>query len=330
MKIRYISYGKYITGGFLHESFFANALVQELKKSQPQIEFTQHRFNRYFKGFFAHVKLQFLTYQLLNTDITVLVGRMAWMAILKHLFAKSFRAFVVLHHIDNRIPGSIFLKLYTRSFLYFLNQFNIKRIALVVVSPFWFDEVKKRYPKIVVHYFPNLFNPLMYQAYQSSTKTKSIHLGQWSWKNDSKILELAKQFTELGYACYFSSNQANVQAKFEFYEIIHEPQSAYLKRMAEAQFTLALTVYQEGWNRVAHESILLGTAVIGYPNGGLKNLLEFSGAYVVNSIEEVKQVIKANSEVDLKVNSSFIETFHTNQSVKFLEPIFHFLNQNKA
>ena len=330
MKIRYISYGKYITGGFLHESFFANALAQELKKFQPQIEFTQHRFNRYFKGFFAHVKLQFLTYHLLNTDIAILVGRMAWMALLKHLFTKSFRAFVILHHLDNCIPSSIFLKCYTRSFLYFLNRFNIKHVSIVVVSPFWFDVVKKKYPNIVVHYFPNLFDPHFYQAYQTSNKSNSIHLGQWSWKNDSKILELAQELSEMGYFCYFSTNQANEQAKHKFYEIIHEPQSAYLKRMAEAQFTLALTVYQEGWNRVAHESILLRTAVIGYPNGGLKNLLEFSGAYVVNSIEEVKQVIKANSEVDLKVNSSFIETFHTNQSVKYLQPILHFLSPPKA
>jgi hypothetical protein len=330
LKIRYISYGKYITGGFLHESFFANALAQELKKNQPQTEFTLHRFKRYFKGFLAHVKLQFLTYSLLNSEIAILVGRMAWMAILKQLFNKSFRAFVVLHHIDNRIPSSVFFKLYTRSFLCFLNQFKIKRVSIVVVSPFWLTEVKKRYPQIVVHYFPNLFDPLIYQTLQSSYKSKSIHLGQWSWKNDPKVLELAQQLSEMGYFCYFSTNQANEQAKHEFYEIIHEPQSAYLKRMAAAQFTLALTVYQEGWNRVAHESILLGTAVIGYPNGGLRNLLEFSGAYVVNSIEEVLPIIKANSDVDFKANSSFIETFNSNQSGLYLEPILHFLNQNRA
>ncbi len=314
----------------MHEAFFANALAQELGKSNSTIDFTQHRFNRFFKGFFAHVKLQFLTYKLLNTDIAILVSRMAWMAIFKLFFDRNFRAFVVFHHHDNLIPASFFLKLYTNSFLYFLNFFKIKRIATIVVSPFWYDEFKNKYPQLIVHYFPNLFDPIDYQAYQTIKKSKSIHLGQCSWKNDPQILELAKQLSTIGYACYFSTNQANEQAKCEFYDIIYESHSSYLKRMAEAQYTLALTVYQEGWNRVAHESVLLGTPVIGYPNGGLHNLLEQSGSISVNSIDEAFQFIKANQGQLFKLNTSFIEHFHPKHSLSYLTPILRFLNQNKA
>jgi hypothetical protein len=94
--------------------------------------------------------------------------------------------------------------------------------------------------------------------------------------------------------------------------------------MAAAQWTLALSNYQEGWNRTAHESILVGTPVIGYANGGLSDLLQLSHSKIVKSPNEAFRLICQNVHDDSS-KATFIEQFHTNKCNQYLQPILQFL-----
>ncbi len=313
------------TGGYLHELFFAKALCKALEKKQVKIEFSTIRFPQYFIGLLAYFKLQSLSFKALHSAQTALVvSRMAWVVLFKQVLKQHFKSLVVLHHLDWSVPSSKFYKIYLQSFLYVLNRFKIQGIGIIVVSPFWLKELQQNYPHLRVFLFPNLFNPIDYETYITKTKSNYIHLGQWSWKNDSAITELAKQLYMQGYTCYFSSNNPEEQCHHEFYDVICEDHSAYLKRMASAQWTLALSSYKEGWNRTAHESILVGTPVIGYANGGLSDLLQLSHSKIVKSPNEAFSLICQNAP-HISNCSSLIEQFHTNKCSQYLQPILQFL-----
>ncbi len=326
MKVKYISYGKHITGGYLHELFFVNALCDGLKSKGSKIEFLEIRFPQLFIGFFAYLKLQIYTFKALkNVNIAVVVSRMAWPVLVKVIFNRQFKSFIVLHHLDWSVPFSFFHHFYIKVFLFLLNTFKTQRIGLIVVSPFWLNEVQKNYNKVSVFLFPNLLNPNDYKIDTTITKSNCIHLGQWSWKNDSSILDLALQLHQKGFTCYFSTNIPDEQCIHAHYSVIYEDRLAYLKRMAAASWTLALTQYKEGWNRVAHESILLGTPVIGYANGGLSDLLKISQSIIVDSTDDALNHICHTSPI-LAEQTEFKSQYHSNQSEVFLAPIYYFLS----
>ena len=124
-------------------------------------------------------------------------------------------------------------------------------------------------------------------------KKKQIHLGQWSFKNHPDVFEIAKQLSAKGYYCYFSTNFKDFASKNSDYEVVYFEQfEDYLTQMAASEFTLALTAINEGWNRVAHESILVGTPVIAYAKAGLLDLVNESKSISANNINEVLQAIE--------------------------------------
>ncbi|MFI5222259.1 MAG: glycosyltransferase, partial [Bacteroidia bacterium] len=88
-------------------------------------------------------------------------------------------------------------------------------------------------------------------------------------------------------------------------------------------YTLAFTGINEGWNRIAHESILAGTDVIGVDSGGLGDLLKESGSMIANSAEEFANQIFENKRS--KINEDFIEKYDETNAGKFLESIVKFI-----
>lgn len=122
---------------------------------------------------------------------------------------------------------------------------------------------------------------------------KQIHLGQWSFKNHLDVFEVAKKLTAKGYYCYFSTNFKDFEKKTNDYEVVYFEQfEDYLVQMAMSEFTLALTAINEGWNRVAHESIFVGTPVIAYAKAGLLDLVNESKSYAAVSVADVLQAIE--------------------------------------
>ncbi|MFY8107784.1 MAG: glycosyltransferase [Bacteroidia bacterium] len=322
MKFNYLSHGKYITGGFLHEKFYAESLLAFLRSLGYKIEFKQIREHKFFDNWFAHLQLLFFGLKHSNADINLLVSRFALPALIKAIFSNN-KYILVFHYEDERDNSSIVLKYYFKLFFVLLNLIKTRNFAILVVAPFWETYFRNKVNDCHVIYFPNLFNLKEYNSIKVAKKVKQIHLGQWSWKNDYKVFELANRLTELGYNCYFSTNNTSETGRFNTYEIIAENRESYLKRMAESTYTIAFTSINEGWNRVAHESILLGTNVIGFNLGGLGDLLKESNSFIVDDVDQALDIII--SEKTVVPPDLFINKYSDLNAGKFLDSSIQFV-----
>lgn len=170
----------------------------------------------------------------------------------------------------------------------------------------------------------NEFSRTLEGLYFSIEKTKGkktqIHLGQWSFKNDPDVFEVAKQLTAKGYYCYFSTNFKDFAKKTNDYEVVYFEQfEDYLVQMAISEFTLALTGINEGWNRVAHESILVGTPVIAYAKAGLLDLVNESKSYAAVSVADVLQAIENKN---IQAEPSLLSQYDIRNSQEYIRHFF--------
>jgi hypothetical protein len=298
LKVKYISYGKYETGGYKHELFFAQQLTQFLTTENKKFKLIIERPNRFFENPIAYLKL-FLLGLNATGNYNIIVARVAVFAVLRNLFTKN-KVYIVLHNFDEDDGKSIWLKWYYHSLFFLLKNTSNKNVSIIAVSPFWVNYFKNKVNNnIQVYLFPNFFDNTYYEKTRVSTliskekSNKQIHLGQWSFKNHPDIFEVAKQLTAKGYYCYFSTNFKDFAKKTNDYEVVYfEHFEDYLFQMAISEFTLALTAINEGWNRVAHESILVGTPIIAYAKAGLLDLVNESKSYATINITDIIQAIE--------------------------------------
>jgi glycosyltransferase involved in cell wall biosynthesis len=52
-----------------------------------------------------------------------------------------------------------------------------------------------------------------------------------------------------------------------------------------------MSKFLEGWNRTAHEAILVGTPVVGSGQGGMLELLEKSNQKVVTNFSDLDEIV---------------------------------------
>ncbi len=284
MEIRYLSHGVTETGGYRHELF----LAQELHRALHQSTFVLLRQRKIFSSL-NHTKLQWWAFKNANAAILVITVRLALVTLLRNAFTNN-RIYIVLHNYDEKDRKPKILALY-----YFL-LFNViscfhKRVRVVAVAPFfqaYFEQKLKR----KIYLFPNFFDTSLLSKFKTPNKQNRIHLGQWSTKNSGDVFDLAQRLTNQGIHCYFSTLDARLAQRKDHYEIVSfDRYESYLVYMAESKFTLAFPAINEGWNRVAHESVLVGTTVIGFKKGGLGNLLEESTMFMVDHYDEALKII---------------------------------------
>jgi glycosyltransferase involved in cell wall biosynthesis len=66
----------------------------------------------------------------------------------------------------------------------------------------------------------------------------------------------------------------------------------YLLLLKAASVTVLMSKFPEGWNRIAHESILMGTPVIGSGMGGMSELLKKSNQTICTNLTELPKLIE--------------------------------------
>lgn len=345
--IKYISYGKYETGGYKHELFFAEQLHQFLNQKGEHVTLEIDRKNRFYTNTFAYVKL-FLLGLTANVNYNIVVARVALFAVFRNAFTQN-KVYILLHNFDKNDGKSFWLNLYYEALFLVLKNTKNKNISIVTVAPFWVQYFKEKTKNnIPVFHFPNFFDGAFYEKFlqnhklvehknsqfersreqsnnvstpldMTKRKKKQIHLGQWSFKNHADVFEIAKQLTNQGFYCYFSTNFKDFASKTSTYEVVYFDQfENYLSQMALSEFTLALTEINEGWNRVAHESILVGTPVIAYAKAGLLDLINESESIAANNVEEVLQAIENKN---VQANPSLLAHYDVKNVIDYLNKI---------
>ena len=308
ISIKYLSHGLHKTGGYRYEHFLFDEICKHYQKENYQVKALTFRKEKFYKSFFQHLYLFFWANLIACADVNIVVSRLAMPAILRNLFTHR-KVLIVWHNYDQNEAKSFALKCYYRCLFWMLRNFRLKNVQIITGAHFWVDFFSKKINhKNQVSYFPNLFDTQFYHAFQTKQKRNQIHLGQWHSKNNPAIFQLADKLSQQGYTCYFSSLDASQAKQEQYYTIKHfESFESYLQCMGESEYTIAFTQLNEGWNRLAHESILVGTNVIGYCKAGLGELLQLSNSFIVNSIDEALDIIikKQHNQVP----DDFIKSF---------------------
>lgn len=298
--IKYLSHGLHKTGGYRYELFLFDEIVKHFKQQNYDVQAISIRKEKFFKGILQHLYLFLWANVAARAHINVVVSRLALSAILRNLFTNK-KVYIVWHNYDEREHQSIALKCYYQCVFWLLRNIQLKNVQIITGAHYWVDFFSKKiHHKNRVSYFPNLFENEFYEKFCTENKLKQIHLGQWHAKNDSNIFKLAEKLHQQGYTCYFSSLDAYQARQEKHFAIKYfESFESYLQCMAESAYTIAFTQLNEGWNRLAHESILVGTSVIGYNKAGLGELLQLSNSFVVENIVEAFDIIIQNKQQNL-------------------------------
>jgi len=327
MQINYISYGVVKTGGYRHEKCLFDALC-EYKSRNTEVKGQLIRRERLFETLFGYIDLMLWSFLKSNADINIVTARTGLSAILRNLFTKK-EVWIVLHNYDENDGKSVRMRTYFKCLFSTLRRLQNKRFKIIVVAPFWAEYFKTKQCLKYTYLFPNLFDVKSYESYRKVKKERLVFFGQWSTKNDFSILQLANRLSQKKYHCYFATlDISQVKSYDGNFEIVYFPTHAsYLENMSKAHCTLALTSINEGWNRIAHESLLVNTPVIGFKRGGLGDLLKESNSVIVNSIEEAYNCIEGGVWVlpdqdfferyDLSNTSNYLEIVCSNHSSQF-------------
>lgn len=305
----------------MHEEYFAKFLSEYYTKNGVKNNLEVIRKPIYFNGIRGNFNLLVYGFKNATAKINIVVSRLGISSIVRNLFNKN-KTIIVLHYYDKQDGKGMYLSLYYKFLFFILKYFKPKKVAVVGVAYYWVDFFKEKGIKNCF-LFPNLFNQNIYNQYVNQSKNGNIHLGQFSWKNDKIVFDLARKLSRAGYKCYFSTNNLSEEEFNEFYEVKFEPFDTYLNNMAKSKYTIALTKIREGWNRVAHESMLVGTPVIGYNRGGLGELLLGSNSIIVDTAEEAYDKI-INNEFQL-INYNYLNNFDTSKAENYLLPITNWL-----
>jgi hypothetical protein len=316
--IVHLSHGTASTGGFLHEQRLLKALSEYLANLPCANRIETRRENQSFSGL-GHFKLLWWSFLHAQFDINIVVVRCGLSAIMRNWFSKR-KVIVVMHNYDEKDQKGFALRVYYTLLFFVLKHSSNHQIAICAVAPFWVNYFEKKVNhQIPVFLFPNLFRVEDYVKYGIEKKEKQIHLGQFSSKNDPAIFDLATKLSQKGYTCFFTTLFKEEQIKTEGYEVRFMPYEQYLIDMAKSEFTLAYIKLNEGWNRIAHESILVGTPVIGVNRGGLGDLLEQSNSLIATSEEHFLNLIITNETTTIR--SSFLSEYDVSNQQKWITPL---------
>lgn len=301
-KIQYISHGACETGGYAHEKFFAASLSEAVIGSADGL--TEIRFRSNFKGPFRWFLLALKVFMATDRNAVVItVARLAWPVRFKQYFGTG-KTLLVLHNYD---PADGKPRFYYRLLDGFL-QHAAKRpskIQLVVVARYWQQFFHKQFGLHSV-LFPNFFDAKTLGLIRFSVRKnpKMVHFGMYSDKIDlKKYLVLYHLLKNDGFVCYFSSPRPVFSPDLPV--SVFENRSDYLKQVAGSVATIILNKINEGWNRVAHESVLLGTPVIASPGGGLEELVRLALGVVTDHPEEIASLLHAGLPEVSFDNSAF-------------------------
>jgi len=343
--IYYLSHGEQATGGYFHEKF----LAEELAHNYPQATYKELRQWQYFENKMAHLKLFYWAFKQGTADVNICVARLAFPVLLRNLFNKK-KVLVVWHYFDENDGKSKFLKNWYHLLIQFSLFFSKEKLSFVAVAPFWKKYFTEQFHLKQVFLFPNFFDPTTYSSYKNTDKKKQVHLGQVSFKNSTEIVLIAEQLKLNGYQCYLSTNDPKKLHTHAVYEVKYfENFANYLKEMAASEYTLAMPAIREGWNRVAHESMLVGTQVIGFAKGGLADLLQGSNAHIIrinqNNEEPIKYEISTitGQEIPIlptvtatvaivlnqkqkEINESFLAQYTRTNLENYLQPIIQWIS----
>lgn len=283
------------------------------------INYVECRAIKEFKGLKGFLLLWYFAFKQANGGINITVQRMALPVFLMGILRRS-KTIVILHHYDRKEQNSWFYH-FNMKWLIYLLKIDTQKLRVVVVAQYWKDWlIDSGVKESNIDVIPNLFDNKLYEDVKTVTPKKhQIYLGQYGAKQHPMAFKIAEELTALGYYCFFTTPYANVALAHQNYVVKQLAFDEYLKEIASSLYTVCLTSFNEGWNRTAHESLLLGTPVIGNHAGGLGQLLKEASQPIVSTKEEVVALILQKKHI--YIPDVFLKQYHINQISYYAQPL---------
>ncbi len=283
------------------------------------IKLVECRVEKNYHGLSGFITLWQYAFGCAKGSINLTVQRL-FLPVLLASILRNKNVVVVIHHYDKLEQNSLFYHLNFRLMLYLL-RLNLAKFKVVVVADYWRSWlVEHGVNQDSIYTIPNLFDDEVYNSVKASThKKQQIYLGQYGVKQHPMVFELAETLTQQGLTCFFTTPYEGAAKTFPTYSVKHLPFDDYLKEIAASLYTVCISSFNEGWNRTAHESLLLGTPVIGNQVGGLGQLLDEAQQPIVSTKEEVIALILQKQNIHIPLE--FLMRYHINQILYYAKPL---------
>lgn len=208
---------------------------------------------------------------------------------------KRDKSILLVHHYDP-ISKNILIRLF-QTFL----QWNIVRNrdkidSLIVVSEYWKSYFKKLgFTNITV-----IYNPFEISLYrQRSLEEKNSFIKKYKLEG-KPIVYLGNPQEEKGTdrshnalkgldVHFVTTGIEKIKLPVKHLELSFYD---YITLLQVSDVSVLMSQFKEGWNRVAHESILCETVVVGSGKGGMGELLDKSNQYICNDWDRLYGIVK--------------------------------------
>lgn len=217
------------------------------------------------------------------------------------LFAnRRSRTLIVVHHLEKKNPAkkTANVRLWFQNYCdrYFTNHID-KFNQVVAVSRFWYEELKRmKIDNLELIY--NSFNPGDYQCSEEQKKDfrkkyglagkPLVYLG--SCREGKGVRQSYESLKNLDIHMVTSGERhvdlpiPNLHLSYEEYKLL----------IASSDIVIAMSQFDEGWNRGVHEASLSGTRVIGTARAGMKELMELADQTVIESFDDLQDTVMKN------------------------------------
>jgi len=222
---------------------------------------------------------------------------------------KFKKRIIIIHHIDNNNTDKIYYSLINKLLLKRLDTFNY----IVTVSDYWTNYLspyvsQKSKIKLIRNSFNvNKINTICTQNNKeyflkkyNLPKNKLLVYGGNATKAKG-IEELLKLLNSKKYHI-ITSGIKDGNYPTQHLNLDYED---YLKLLNSVDITILLSKLQEGWNRIAHESVLCKTPVIGTNSAGLGELIKVSNQYILKDPNNIYELIDLAIHNDKNIENGY-------------------------
>ncbi len=170
--------------------------------------------------------------------------------------------------------------------------------AVVAVSQFWKDYLERNGCNNV-HVIFNSFPTDEYQYsqedvgnflenYNIDSEKPIVYIGNAS--RSKGVYEVYEQLSDKDYTMIMTGRTNGApDLPVRYFNLTQRDYHLLLKA---SSVVVTMSRMLEGWNRVAHEALLLGTPVVGSGAGGMRELLTNGGQIIAASVEELPQLVE--------------------------------------
>lgn len=199
----------------------------------------------------------------------------------------------IVYHVDS--TGSPLLPRLFQDFLeWWFLSFIPKNEPIVVIADYWRNFLKERgfqnLHLIYCGYELEKYSPTELEVQQFLEKhdlagKQIVYIGNPQVKKGATLAFEALKDTEF---TLVTSGVADTHIPCRHLDLSFRDYVCLLKA---SSVVVAMSLFKEGWNRVAHEAMLVGTPVVGSGAGGMEELLLGGGQIICDNPRKIKEAV---------------------------------------